>query len=1624
VVAVHARRSPLTVCALLGVLRAGGAFAVLDPAYPARRLAESFGVASPRGLIVVEGSGALSPALEAAVADGAPCFRLILSRSASRTRSAGRLGPPEVRPEDPAYVAFTSGTTGGVKAILGAHGPVVHFLDWQKRTFGLGPDDRFAMLSGLSHDPLLRDVFAPLFAGGTLCIPDAASMAEPGWLAAWMQENRISVAHLTPAMAQLLAGAKTGVKLDALRYAFFGGDVLEARAVRELERIAPNVTCVNFYGATETPQAMGYAVAPAGEDGPERIPLGQGIDGVQLLVLNARDALCGTGELGEIVVRTKHLSRGYLGDEALTRSRFPPNPFTGAADDRVYRTGDLGRYLPDGRVQFAGRRDAQVKLRGFRIELGEIESALREHPGVKQAVAVLGKAPVGGDRLAAYCVPADGVTNLAGAELRAFLRERLPEHAVPALFVEIPALPLTPNGKVDRRALPVPDAPAAAEGYEPPQTPDEEMLAGLYQGLLGAPRVGRHDGFFDLGGHSLLATQAVARLRAWMGVDVPLRTLFEAPTPAALALRIEALRQANAGLLPPPLRPGGRGAEAPLSFAQQRMWVLDRIEGGTAAYSLAGALELRGRLDEAALRRSLFAVVARHEVLRTVFREFDGVPTPVVREDLSTNLDVVELGGDEAHQEGLVRRLRAAAMEPFDLGRGPLVRATLFRLGAQRHVLLLCSHHVVSDGWSMGVFVRELTAFYEQLVSGREPELPPLPVQYADFAAWQRAWLQGEALERQLAFWRARLAGAPGVLELPTDQPRPPVPSHRGRRTSFTLPKALHDRLAEVSRREGATLFMTLLTAFQVLLSRYSGQTDVVVGMPVANRSRPEVEGLIGFFANTLLLRTDLSGDPPWREVLGRVRTSTLDALAHQDLPFERLVEELRPERDASRNPLFQVMFALQNVPRPRLDLAGLQVAPIDVDRETSQVDLTLYVHETEDGLKGVFEYATDLFEAETITRMGAHLERLLLGLVERPEARLSELPLLSVAEEQCLSAWNDTLRPFPAVCVHDLVVERGSKTPERIAAEAGGESLTYGALLERSALLAEHLSGLGVGPDVPVGVYMERSLGMLVALLGVLRAGGAYVPLDPSYPRERLAHMVEDSGLQVVLTESALEGRLPGDGLTPLCVDQDWRGPKAPVKAADPENLAYVIYTSGSTGKPKGVAVTHRSLVNLLVSMAETPGLRETDVLLSVTTLSFDIAGLEIYLPLLTGARLVLAGREEAADGHRLRDLLESSKATVMQATPATWRLLMEAGWPGTPNLKVLCGGEAMPRDLADALLTRSAEVWNVYGPTETTIWSSAWRVKPGPGPVPIGSPIANTSLHVLDQHLAPLPVGVSGELYIGGDGLARGYWGQPDLTAERFLPDPFSSKPGARMYKTGDLARRLADGSVECLGRIDHQVKLRGFRIELGEIEAALREHPGVEGAVVLAQDVAGGDRRLVAYLAHASSGQPNVTALRNQLRESLPTYMVPSSFVFLDRLPLTPNGKVDRKALARFESGPGSGVKSHVAPRTPLEAFIAELWRKELGLERVGVRDNFFDLGGHSLLAMRVLAAIEKKTGHRFHPRDIIFQTLEQLAAACPAEPAAPAPASPPGGLAGKALAALQALVRRGGPTTPET
>jgi amino acid adenylation domain-containing protein len=1033
---------------------------------------------------------------------------------------------------------------------------------------------------------------------------------------------------------------------------------------------------------------------------------------------------------------------------------------------------------------------------------------------------------------------------------------------------------------------------------------------------------------------------------------------------------------------------------APLSFAQQRLWFLRQLEPDSSAYNQSTPVRLCGPLDIPALTKALDAIVERHETLRTNFEmSDDGVPTQTINTPRSVNVPLVNLIGfpGTSRESELQREIEGLTRRPFDLSRDLMLRACLLKLSTAEHVLILVTHHIASDGWSSGILWQELAALYGAYSRGEANPLPELPIQYADYAEWQRQWLQGEVLQRQLSYWKEQLSSVP-VLDLPTDRFRPAVQTYRGARQSFVFLKTLCDQLRGLSRKEGVTLFMTLLAAFQTLLHRYSGQDDIAVGSPIAGRTRAETEGLIGFFVNTLVLRADLSGNPSFREVLHRVRQMALGAYEYQDIPFEKLVEELHPDRDLSRSPLFQVLFAFQNVPRQTRELAGLTVTPLENQNETAKFDLSLYTWEEREGLGARLEYNTDLFDAATAGRMLGHFETLLEGIVSNPDQRISDLPILTQAERhQLLVEWNDTAREYPKdKCIHELFEAQAERSPHAVAVVFENQQLSYGELNIKANQLASYLRELGVGPQTLVGLCVERSLEMVIGVLAILKAGGAYVPLDPAYPKERLAFMLQDAQVQIVLTQQQLLLELPTNhGVQLLCLDTDCvqvaeQADTNLGNTASSEDLAYVIYTSGSTGKPKGVQISHGAVVNFLSSMQREPGLAANDTLLAVTTLSFDIAGLELYLPLAVGARVVIVSREVAVDGVVLAENIAKSGATMMQATPTTWRMLLETGWRGSDHLKILCGGEALSSELASQLLTRCSSLWNMCGPTETTIWSSIHEVQSVNGPVPIGRPIGNTQLYILDRNQQLLPIGVPGELYIGGDGLAQGYLNRPELTDERFVPDPFRPEAGNRLYKTGDLARWLSDGNIEILGRLDHQVKIRGFRIELGEIESVVRQHSAVRDTVVVMHENAPGDKQLVGYVVGEWESTPAADELRNFLKRKLPDYMIPAAFVVVDALPLTPNGKLDRSALPRPDQV-GSGLETYKPPRTPAEETVAKIWADVLKVERVGIHDNFFDLGGHSLLATKVISRV-RATFHIDLPLRSFFQapTVAELVA----------------------------------------
>ncbi len=1043
-----------------------------------------------------------------------------------------------------------------------------------------------------------------------------------------------------------------------------------------------------------------------------------------------------------------------------------------------------------------------------------------------------------------------------------------------------------------------------------------------------------------------------------------------------------------------PLVRVSREQRLPLSFAQQRLLFLDQLEPGNPFYNLPEAVRVKNPLNAAALEQTLGQITRRHEVLRTTFPFNDGQATQVIAPATSLRLGLVDLCHlPEAEREAVGHRLaRLEARRPFDLARGPLMRATLIRLDPGNHFLLLNMHHIVSDGWSTGVIMGETMTLYKALSEGRPSPLPEYQIQYADFAYWQQRVLQ-EVLEEQVAYWKRQLAGAVPVLELPTDRPRPQVQTFRGASHALVIPGDLLRTLRALSRSEGVTLFVTLLTAFQILLHRYTGQDEINIGSPIAGRNRLETEGLIGLFMNTLVLRANLAGNPRFRELLKRVREVVIGAYAHQDLPFEKLVEELQPRRELNRNPLFQVMFRFQNAPVQNQPSSGLGIYPLEVASGRSLFDLMLTITEGAQELIGSLEYSTDLFDETTIQGLHRHFLTILEGIAANPEKRLGELSLLTPDESDDLIVKRNltALAYAENTCVHQLFEAQAALTPEGIALVCGDEHLTYGELNRSANRLARRLMRSGVGAGVMVGIMLERGVGMVVGTLGIMKAGGAYVPLDPGYPRERLTFMLHDSQAPVLLTERSLTQAMPQHDARVIYLDDELE-PLTAESAANPEcfmaaeQAAYVIYTSGSTGKPKGVRIPHRAVVNFLTSMSLSPGLTREDTLLAVTTLSFDIAGLELYLPLIKGASIMLATREMAGDGAQLLEWIAG--ATVMQATPATWRLLLEAGWqPGqSRRLKMLCGGEALPRELAEQLLDRGAELWNMYGPTETTIWSAACRVQHEDRAVTIGQPIGNTQLYVSDRYLNQSPVGVYGELLVGGDGLADGYLHLPALTAERFIPDPFNAKPGARLYRTGDLVRYLEDGQIEFAGRLDHQVKVRGFRIELGEIETALAEHRALREVVVVTQQSESGDQRLAAYLiASESSSPPSSAELRAFLRQRLPDYMIPAFFLFLERWPLTPNGKIDRNALPSMqqqEVRAASGIP--LATHTPVEEILADIWAEVLDRPRVDIADHFFEIGGHSLSAARVISRIRVAFGVDIALRSIFrWPKLEELA-----------------------------------------
>jgi amino acid adenylation domain-containing protein len=1301
----------------------------------------------------------------------------------------------------------------------------------------------------------------------------------------------------------------------------------------------------NLYGPTETTI---YATAARVLPG-ERITIGAPLDNTQTYVLDENLEPTPIGVVGQLFIAGVMVARGYLGRQELTAEKFVPDPFTGRPGARMYATGDLATWLPDGTLDYLGRNDHQVKLRGYRIELGEIETTLRAANGVQASVVVAREDVPGDKRLVAYVVP----RSVDVDALKTTLRAALPEYMVPSAFVLLDALPQTGTGKVDRNALPAPDFSAAAAAFAAPRNALETTLAALWSEILGLERVGIHDDFFALGGHSLLATRVMSRLRDSMGIQAPLRALFEAPTVARMAERLGS-SPARAALASIPRAP--RDGSLVASFAQERLWFLSQLDPGAATYNVQIVLRLRGALQAPCLASSLVELVMRHEVLRTTFEEVDGQPRQVIHASAAVTLDIESVTEEAA----LRARVRQELARPFDIERGPMLRARLFRLTPAEHVLVIVTHHIATDGWSTDLVLRELSAMYGARLRGGVAQLAALPIQYADFAIWQRDWLRGEVLETQLAYWKAHLDGAPASLELPTDRPRPPVKRHRGGRVHVALPDGMAASVREVARAEDVTPFMVLLGAFDVMLARHAGQDDVVVGTPIANRTRSELEGLVGFFVNTLAVRTKLDGRPTFREVIQRVRRAALGAYDHQDVPFERLVEELHPPRDTSRSPIFQVMFVHQSVSDSPVTFDGLEVSREPSELEASKFDLTLTVEEHGSELAASVAYDSDLFERSTAERIAERYGVLLAAALARPETRIADLPMMSATERQRIvraghadgvsSPHHTMLEAFEATC---------RRVPSAIAITAGQRTLSYAELDARANALAVTLVEAGVLAGDLVGVVSTPCIELAVAIFGVWKAAAAYVPLDPSLPRARLRDLAREVRVIAAPKGVTLDADRP---LVPITEESREKGP---ARSLSPSSAAYVLFTSGSTGTPKGVVVEHGNLSSYVRGVIAHLDLQAGSYAL-VSTFSADLGNTVLFPPFVLGGTLHVLDEETRRDGTRFRRYMEEHRIDVLKIVPSHFVALTEA-LGGFPRKRLVFGGEAANIEDVRAVLAarpESCRVFNHYGPTETTVGVLTFDMEAGlsgeSNVVPLGRPLPDCRVYVLDTQGQPVPTGVFGELFIGGPQVARAYLGDAAKTADRFVADPFSSRSGARMYRTGDRARWLASGNVEFAGRLDDQIKVRGFRVELSEIAAVLRASVGVREAIVLPVPAASG----VALVAYVVGEGLEPKALRDAARSRLPEYMVPASILVLDALPLTANGKIDRKRLPV----PEASASPHVfeAPRTELERAIATVFQDVIGAPQVGLHDDFFALGGHSLLATRAASRLRAALG----------------------------------------------------------
>jgi len=1649
-VGIFMERSIDMIVATLGIVKAGGAYMPLDPDFPKNRL--DFMINDGEINIVISTSD-LSSYLPSSVEK---IIDIDLDWSIIDKEPTTNL-PNTTYSDNLLYVMYTSGSTGVPKGVSVTHRGVMRLVI-NSNFARLSSEDIFLQLAPITFDAATLEIWGPLLNGGQLAIapPSRLTMGDIGRL---IEDYGVTILWLTASLFHLMVDSEID-KLGSLEQLLAGGDVLSVSHVSKLKQVHPNLRLTNGYGPTEnTTFSTTYDIKNV-HDFESSVPIGHPISNSTVYILDNWFNPVPVGVTGELFVGGDGLARNYMNRPDLTAERFIPNPLSGIPGDRMYKTGDLSRFREDGVIEFFGRKDFQVKIRGFRIELGEIETVVGQYAGIQNNVVMVYKDGTGNKILISYLVLKPGF-QLDKEDLRNYLKDRLPEYMVPSIFMILDQLPITPNGKVDRNALPMPDwiRPDIETVYEPPTTPIEIYLAKKWQQVLGIQRIGIYDNFFEIGGDSLRAAVLINRLQDVFGEQARVKVVFLAPTIAEMAeylnehypdivaeligselesTKTNVIDRFDRGIQN--IKPISRDGELPLSYAQQRLWFLDQWEPESPYYNVPSGVRLKGSINIDALRQSINQVVERHEVLRTRYLSDAGKAKLVIEEQLRIPLPVIDLSKlqEENQYNEALRLARREARKPFNLAVDAMLRTFLIKLGENDHILVLTMHHIASDGWSIGVLIREVTTLYNAYVSHTPPEIKDLPIQYLDYAAWQREWLEGDLEQEQLNYWKRKLADSPKMLELPTDRPRPPVQSQHGAQQYFDLPDEISIAIRKLSNQLGKTLFTTLLSAFQILLYRYTGQTDICIGTPVANRTREEVENLIGFFVNTLVLRGDLSGDPIFLELIEATQETSLEAFEHQDVPFEHIVDELQLEREMSHTPLFQVMFTIQDAPFRAIPLPGLLIEPLEIDSGTAKFDLILTIVDRGDSLRGVMEYNTDLFDPQTIDRFVAHFNQLLGSIVENPEGSISEINILPPTERDQLinlwsmgptvekafieeSVWNQETRQKT---LYEIFEQQVSANGDRLAVvyvdpEYGESSLSFNELNQAANKLAHYLLHLGVMADELIGLLVDRSVDQLVGILGIWKAGAAYLPLDPSYPEERLSFILDDARVKVLLTQKALEsvgdpngreGTRAHDSIDEqikiIYMDSDWEDlftglpDSNPKIAGNNQSLAYVIYTSGSTGKPKGVMIEHKMAVNLMLGLREAiyERLPSEGLRISLNApLPFD-ASVQQLVMLLAGHTLHIVPQSARQDGRALLEYINASRIELLDCVPSQLKLLVDAGLLENDHWRpsaILPGGEAIDQQLWDKLASTDAiDFYNMYGPTECTVDSTICWINKKVDQPSIGRPITQGRVYVLDEHYQPVPIGIPGELYIGGSGVGRGYLHRPELTADRFVPDPFMlDKPGQRMYRTGDLVRFLPDGNLAFLGRLDYQVKVRGFRIELGDIEASLLGYPAIKETVVVVREDRPGEKQIVAYLVKnvgvksdlAESADTGLTVgeLRSYLGQKLPSYMIPSYYVTLDALPLTPNGKVDRSALPEPEGiRPDLGMEM-VAPRTPIEASLAVIWSDVLGLDTVGVHDNFFDLGGDSILSIQIIARANQ-VGVHLTPRDMFeAQTIAALA-----------------------------------------